>query len=199
MDTLARQVEQEVPFLRKLVRRWCQEKAHADDLVQDTVVRALTYASTYEPGTNLRAWLSTIMRNEFLSGRQKAASLTSMLRVFAESDHGAGGDPSEERHKLRDVSRALTRLPAEQRRAVYYMCIEGMSYEDAAKAMGASVASVRMNLSRGRNRLRTAVEGEQPRSLFALPRRNPARGRADQEIELASLDGDPVDLSGIPA
>jgi len=152
-----------------------------------------------EPGTNLRAWLSTIMRNEFLSGRQKAASLTSMLRVFAESDHGAGGDPSEERHKLRDVSRALKRLPAEQRRAVYYICIEGMSYEDAAKAMGASVASVRMNLSRGRNRLRTAVEGEQPRSLFALPRRNPARGRADQEIELASLDGDPVDLSGIPA
>ena len=199
MDTLARQVEQEVPFLRKLVRRWCQEKAHADDLVQDTVVRALTYASTYEPGTNLRAWLSTSLRTEFLSGRQKAASLTSMLRVFAESDHGAGGDPSEERHKLRDVSRALKRLPAEQRRAVYYICIEGMSYEDAAKAMGASVASVRMNLSRGRNRLRTAVEGEQPRSLFALPRRNPARGRADQEIELASLDGDPVDLSGIPA
>ena len=198
MDTLARQVEQEVPFLRKLVRRWCQEKADADDLVQDTVVRALTYASTYEPGTNLRAWLTTIMRNEFLSGRQKVASLTSMLRVFTESDYAAGGDPSEKRHKLRDVSRALKRLPAKQRHVVYYICVEGMSYEDAAKVMGASVASVRMNLSRGRNRLRTAVEGEQPRSLFALPRRNPARGRADREIELARLDRVPVDLGGIP-
>lgn len=165
---VSRQIENEIPFLRRAVRRWHREQADADDLVQDTLVRALANAHLYEPGSDLRAWLFTIMRNQFLAGAAKANRFISMLRVFAETDHGAGGDPSETRLALRDVAGALRRLPGKQRIAVMLACVEGKSYEDVAEAMGLSVSAVRCHLARGRNRLRTAMEADQPRSLFAL-------------------------------
>jgi len=90
------------------------------------------------------------------------------LRIFAETDYSAGGDPSETRLVLRDVGGALRRLPSKQRIAVMLVCVEGKSYEEVAEAMGLSVGAVRCHLARGRNRLRTAIEAEQPRSLFAL-------------------------------
>jgi RNA polymerase sigma-70 factor (ECF subfamily) len=165
---VSRQIENEIPFLRRAVRRWHREPADADDLVQDTLVRALANAHLYEPGSDLRAWLFTIMRNQFLAGAAKANRFISMLRVFAETDHGAGGDPSETRLVLRDVAGALRRLPSKQRIAVTLACVEGKSYEEVAEAMGLSVSAVRCHLARGRNRLRTAMEADQPRSLFAL-------------------------------
>jgi len=165
---VSRQIENEIPFLRRAVRRWHRQPADADDLVQDTLVRALANAHLYEPGSDLRAWLFTIMRNQFLAGAAKANRFVTMLRVFAEADHGAGGDPSETRLVLRDVGGALGRLPSKQRVAVMLACIEGKSYEEVAEAMGLSVSAVRCHLARGRNRLRTAIEADQPRSLFAL-------------------------------
>ena len=165
---VSRQIEDEIPFLRRAVRRWHREQADADDLVQDTLVRALANAHLYEPGSDLRAWLFTIMRNQFLAGAAKANRFISMLRVFAETDHGAGGDPSETRLVLRDVAGALRRLPSKQRIAVMLACVEGKSYEEVAEAMGLSVSAVRCHLARGRNRLRTAIEADQPRSLFAV-------------------------------
>jgi RNA polymerase sigma-70 factor (ECF subfamily) len=165
---VSRQIENEIPFLRHAVRRWHREQADADDLVQDTLMRALANAHLYEPGSDLRAWLFTIMRNQFLAGVAKANRFISMLRVFAETDHGAGGDPSETRLVLRDVAGALRRLPGKQRIAVMLACVEGKSYEEVAEEMGLSVSAVRCHLARGRNRLRTAMEADQPRSLFAL-------------------------------
>jgi RNA polymerase sigma-70 factor, ECF subfamily len=167
---VSQQIENEIPFLRRTVRRWHRQPADADDLVQDTLVRALANAHLYEPGSDLRAWLFTIMRNQFLAGAAKANRFVTMLRVFAETDHGAGGDPSETRLVLRDVGGALQRLPSKQRVAVMLACIEGKSYEEVAEAMGLSVGAVRCHLARGRNRLRTAIEADQPRSLFALRR-----------------------------
>ena len=165
---VSQQIENEIPFLRRAVRRWHREQADADDLVQETLLRALANAHLYEPGSDLRAWLFTIMRNQFLAGAAKANRFISMLRVFAEADHGVGGDPSETRLVLRDVAGALRRLPSKQRIAVMLACVEGKSYEQAAEAMGLSVSAVRCHLARGRNRLRTAMEADQPRSLFAL-------------------------------
>src|SRR6516165_3783754 len=165
---VSQQIENEIPFLRRAVRGWHREQADADDLVQETLLRALANAHLYEPGSDLRAWLFTIMRNQFLAGAAKANRFISMLRVFAETDHGVGGDPSETRLELRDVAGALRRLPSKQRIAVMLACVEGKSYEEVAEAMGLSVSAVRCHLARGRNRLRTAIEAEQPRSLFAL-------------------------------
>src|SRR5712691_2618807 len=64
--TLGPQIEAEIPFLQRVVRRWYREAADADDLVQDTLLRALASAHLWQPGSNLRAWLVTIMRNQFL-------------------------------------------------------------------------------------------------------------------------------------
>src|SRR5229473_3475456 len=61
-----RQIEDEIPFLKRAVRRWHRDKADADDLVQDTLVQALANAHLWQPGSDLRAWLFTIMRNRFL-------------------------------------------------------------------------------------------------------------------------------------
>jgi RNA polymerase sigma-70 factor (ECF subfamily) len=173
---VSRQIENEIPFLRRAVRRWHREQADADDLVQDTLVRALANTHLYEPGSDLRAWLFTIMRNQFLAGAAKANRFITMVRVFAETDHGVGGDPSETRLVLRDVAGALRRLPSKQRIAVMLACVEGKSYEEVAEAMGLSVSAVRCHLARGRNRLRTVMEADQPRSLFALrpPNRPPS-------------------------
>jgi RNA polymerase sigma-70 factor (ECF subfamily) len=165
---VSRQIENEIPFLRRAVRRWHRDHADAEDLVQDTLLRALANAHLYESGSDLRAWLFTIMRNQFLAGAAKANRFISMLRVFAEADHGVGGDPSETRLVLRDVAGALRRLPSKQRIAVTLACVEGKSYEEVAEAMGLSVSAVRCHLARGRNRLRTALEADQPRSLFVL-------------------------------
>src|SRR6201994_1961029 len=68
-----RQIENEIPFLRRAVRRWHRDKADADDLVQDTLVQALANAHLWQSGTDLRAWLYTIMRNRFLAGVNKSA------------------------------------------------------------------------------------------------------------------------------
>src|SRR6266478_9246594 len=67
-----RQIEAEIPFLKRTVRRWHREKADADDLVQDTLVQALANAHLWQPGSDLRAWLYTIMRNRFLAGANRS-------------------------------------------------------------------------------------------------------------------------------
>ena len=189
----SQRLETEIPFLRRAVRRWHREQADADDLVQDTLVRALANAHLYQPGSDLRAWLFTIMRNQFLAGKAKSNRFISMLRVFAETDHGAGGDPRETRLVLRDVAGALRRLPSKQRIAVVLACIEGQSYEEVAQAMGLSVAAVRCHLARGRNRLRTAMEADQPRSLFAR------RAAKQPPSALSDPVSDSVATSLIPA
>src|SRR5216684_7632520 len=66
MATIGPLVEAEIPFLQRVVRRWYRDAADADDLMQDTLLRALASAHLWQPGTNLRAWLVTIMRNQFL-------------------------------------------------------------------------------------------------------------------------------------
>src|SRR5260370_34649930 len=78
-----RQIEEEIPFLRRTVRRWHREKADADDLVQDTLVQALANAHLWQSGTDLRAWLFTIMRNRFLGTVAKAHRSASALESIA--------------------------------------------------------------------------------------------------------------------
>jgi RNA polymerase sigma-70 factor, ECF subfamily len=160
-------IEDEIPFLRRNVRRWLREQADADDLVQDTLMRALAYAHLWQPGTNLRAWLAAIMRNQFLAGIGKSKRLTSVLRSFAEADRSRAPDPREARLMLRDVEAVLKRLPSKQRTAILLAGVEGKSYEEVAQAMGLSVGAVRCHLARGRERLRAATDGGEDTSPFA--------------------------------
>ena len=162
-----RQIEAEIPFLKRTVRRWHREKADADDLVQDTLVQALANAHLWQPGTDLRAWLFTIMRNRFLGTVAKSHRSASALESIAAAHPEPVAQQSELRLILRDLSAALRRLPGNQRSAVLLIGVEGKSYDEAAQTMGISVGAVRSHLMRGRDRLKTAMRGSDARAPFA--------------------------------
>jgi len=162
----SRQIEDEIPFLRRAARRWHREKADIDDLVQDTVVQALANARSWEPGTDLRGWLYTIMRSRFLAGVTRSNRSAAALQQIAADQPRPATASSELRLILRDLYAALRRLPSNQRSAVLLIGVEGKSYNEAAQSMGTSVGAVRSHLARGRDRLRTAVQGTETRPLF---------------------------------
>src|ERR1700756_2088048 len=128
----ARSLELELPFLRRNARRWQRAHADAEDLVQDTLVRALASAHLWEPGTNLRAWLVTIMRNQFFtsvvqSGRASALHATVQCHVESPTRNG-----QEVRLELRDLGSAIRRLPIKQRLAILLVAVEDKSYQEVA-------------------------------------------------------------------
>jgi RNA polymerase sigma-70 factor (ECF subfamily) len=164
-----RQIENEIPFLRRAVRRWHREKPDADDLVQNTLVQALANAHLWQPGTNLRAWLSTIMRNEFLAAVAKSNRYASAVQIITATEPGPTAATSEVRLILRDVASALGRLPKKQRSALFLISVEGKSYEEVAMKMGSSIGAVRCDVARARDRLRAAVHKVDERSPLARP------------------------------
>jgi RNA polymerase sigma-70 factor, ECF subfamily len=158
------QVTQQIPFLRRTVRRWHSNKADADDLMQETLVQALAKPHLWQPGSDLRAWLFTIMRNLFLAGIARSNRAAALLESWIGDGAITVADPREARLVLRDVSAALRRLPAKQRAAVLLAGVEGKSYEETAAAMGLTAGAVRCQLARGRDRLRAALHGGDTRS-----------------------------------
>jgi RNA polymerase sigma-70 factor (ECF subfamily) len=165
---LRREIEAELPFLRRSARRWYRDKANADDLVQDTVLQALANARLWQSDSNLRGWLYTIMRNRFYAAAARSKRSDAVLDAVAAADSAAPAGSSEARLVMRDLERALYRLPSHQQTAIRLVGIDGRSYEEAAQIMEMSVAAVRCHLARGRERLRTMIEGG---AGSALPRR----------------------------
>src|SRR5690348_6258038 len=104
-------IENELPFLRRSVRRWHREQADADDLVQDTLVQALANAHLWEPGSDLRAWLFTIMRNRFLAGAIRSTRSAAAMERIGAARSAPLAEEGELRLILRDLSAALRRLP----------------------------------------------------------------------------------------
>lgn len=165
-------LERQLPFLRNAARRWRRDKASTDDLVQDTIVRALANAHLWrpdQPESNLRGWLFTIMRNRFLAGVARARRSDTALDAIAAAAEcvPAVASRPEARLMMRDLERGLARLPAPQRTAIRLVGIEECSYEEAARLMDMTVAAVRCHLSRGRNRLHEMVEGRTALPLCA--------------------------------
>jgi RNA polymerase sigma-70 factor, ECF subfamily len=169
----AQQIIDEIPFLRRTVRRWHWNKPDADDLVQDTLTQALASAHLWQPGSNLRGWLFTIMRHEFLSAIAKTKRAAALLQICDANDRAAAEDSRETRLVLRDVGAVLRRLPAKQRTALQLAGVEGKSYEEVAAAMGLSVGAVRCHLARGRGRLKAAVHGGDASPWTGRPARPP--------------------------
>jgi RNA polymerase sigma-70 factor, ECF subfamily len=171
----ARRLTDELPFLRQLVRRWHRDRARAEDLVQDTIVQALANARLWQPGSNLRAWLTTIMRNQFLAALAKAKRSAELLETISQASDHPCPNASEGRLLLRDVERALRKMPPKQCAVLVAIGIEGKSYEQTALQFGLSVGAVRCHLARGRETLRDMIEGRRltdrsvPRSSAKLP------------------------------
>lgn len=158
------QVEAELGYLRKIGRRWYLEPANAEDLVQDTILLALDNAHQWQPGSSLRAWLFTIMRNRFFAAAARSRRSVEALDTICVAAIGGSVEKQrpEIRLMMRDLERAMLRLSSEQRMAIRLIGIEGRSYDETARLMGISVAAVRCHLSRARERLRGMVQGEEP-------------------------------------
>ncbi|MCQ0969338.1 RNA polymerase sigma factor (plasmid) [Paracoccus sp. TK19116] len=141
-----------LPALRAFALSLTREGASADDLVQDTIVKAWTNMDKFQPGTNLRAWLFTILRNTFYSARRKTR------REVSDTDgiHAARQATRPEhdgRLALKDFRVAFEQLPDEQRESLILVGASGFSYEEAASMTGVAVGTVKSRANRGRRRL----------------------------------------------
>jgi RNA polymerase sigma-70 factor, ECF subfamily len=162
-----RLIEQQIPRLRRYARALTRNRERADDLVQDTLSRALVKEQFWQPGTNLRAWLFTIMHNQNVNNVRLAVRESRMVDMEQLSPMPATTDPTASRQMF-ELERALAQLPLEQRQVILLVGLEGMSYEDAAGILSVPVGTVRSRLSRGRNTLRKLLDMEGRPSVAAL-------------------------------
>jgi len=141
-----------VPSLRAFAISLCGTVDRADDLVQETLVRALANIHSFQPGTNMSAWLFTILRNLFRSEYRKRR------REVADSDGSYAArlktHPEQEgRIEFTEFRSAMARLPDEQREALILVGASGFSYEEAAAICGCAVGTIKSRVNRARTRL----------------------------------------------
>ena len=143
-----------IPRLRRYARALVGDRASADDLVQDTLERAWAKFHLYRSGTNLRAWLFTVMHNVHVN-RIRALHPTDALadETPETAQRAAQGDSL----MVRDLDRALAKLPDEQREVLLLIALEDMSYDEAARALAIPIGTVMSRLSRARERLRVMM------------------------------------------
>ena len=156
MDTHA--LLAELPRLRRYARALVGERAAADDLVQDTLERAWTRIAQWQPGSNLRAWLFSIMHNLRVDQMRRPAVNTTPLDD-AGIDLPARATQSDHL-EVRDLAAALARLPEEQRAVLLLVALEEMRYAEVARALDIPVGTVMSRLARGRERLRALLDAE---------------------------------------
>jgi len=150
---LVSQIEVLIPRLRRCARAMVRDPVAADDLVQDSLAQALGKIHLWEDGTDLRAWLFTILHNRHISlARQAARRRVVELKRLKPSSELLPNQIA--RLELRDLERAIARLPEEQRSLILLVGLEGMSYEEAASVVDLPVGTVRSQVSRGRETLR---------------------------------------------
>lgn len=151
-------VEKEIPRLRRYARALTRNSDRADDLAQETLLRATAKAHLWQPGTDLRAWLFTIMHNQHVNMVRRAMRDEATIDIEQiSSSLKATTDPTAAR-QLRELNRALGRLPEEQRRVVLLVGLEGMSYDTAAQILNVPVGTIRSRLSRARDALRRLLD-----------------------------------------
>lgn len=141
-----------LPSLRAFAVSLARRHDRADDLVQETVMKAWSKQESFQPGTNMRAWLFTILRNEFYSQmRRKGRELPDPDGVFA----GNLATHPEQYGKLdmADFKEALDTLPDDQREAIVLIGASGFSYEEAAEIAGVAVGTIKSRVNRARTKL----------------------------------------------
>ena len=144
-----------IPRLRRYARALTGDSQRADDLVQDTLERALAKFHLWRRGSDMRAWMFAIMHNVFVNQVRARRELELDEAVEAGLESAPRSDPME----MRDLDAALRRLPAEQREVLLLVGLEQLSYTEASQALGVPVGTVMSRLSRGRERLRALLSG----------------------------------------
>lgn len=164
-----------IPALRAFARTLVRNPTDADDLVQETLMKGIANVHRFQPGTSLKSWLFTILRNTFYTS----------VKISNREHPGAAGCVSEDcmllpsqEWSLRglELREALERLPEDQREVLVMIGVLGISYEEAAVICGCAVGTIKSRLNRARNRMLVFLEAETPTEL--LEDNEPARGIA---------------------
>ena len=157
MADIHRSIEAEIPRLRRYARALARDVAAADDLVQDCLARALGKLHLWQEGTDLRAWLFTILHNQYVNQVRRAVREGAVVGL-SETEPMLMRAPHQARNlELRDLERAIAKLPEEQRAVILLVGLEGMRYEEVAEVLDVPVGTVRSRLSRGREALRRLI------------------------------------------
>ncbi len=158
MSDLDVHIEQHIPRLRRYARALTGDRAAADDLVQDTLERALSRFHLWRRGSDLRAWLFTIMHNIFVN--QARSRMRYPHETLDESTADALQYREPDWSDLRDIGSALAKLPVEQRTVVLLVGLEQFTYDEAARVLEVPIGTVMSRLSRARERMRVLLGGD---------------------------------------
>ena len=154
-----------IPALRAFAWSLSRNGSDADDLVQDTLIKAWTHRNKFEPGTNLRAWLFTILRNTFYTN-----AVRRRREVSDESGKHAAtlqAAPTQDWSvALRSLQQALRKLPDEHREALILVGAAGLTYEEAAQICGCALGTIKSRVNRARTRLLKILDAEEASDTF---------------------------------
>jgi RNA polymerase sigma-70 factor (ECF subfamily) len=179
MTDFGRMIEAEIPRLRRYARALTRNLSSADDLVQSCLVRAVAKQHLWQPGTDLRAWLFTILHNQHVNDVRRSVREGANVSIEDAAPVLTVRSNAVEVLQLRDLEIALGKLAPEQRQVILLVGLEGMSYEEVALVLGIPIGTVRSRLSRGRDQLRKLMGVED-----------------DLNIPVAGTDRDGVEQGG---
>ena len=145
--------------LRRYALSLTRHPADAEDLVHDTLVKAIERQEQFRLGRNLRTWLLSILHNAFVDGQRSRRAETLRAAEFGRAADNAAPAGQEHSARLHEVREAFMTLPDDQRAALHLVSIDGLSYEEAAVALGVPVGTVVSRISRARARLRSIEDG----------------------------------------
>lgn len=157
-----------IPSLRAFAVSLTGKPDRADDLVQETMMKAWAAQASFEPGSNLKAWLYTILRNEFYSSYRKRK------REVEDADGkiagSVGTQPAQHSHMdFSDMQAALLRLPSDQREALLLVTASDLSYEEAASVCGVAIGTIKSRVNRARARLAELLETKDAAEFSMAP------------------------------
>ena len=150
-------VEAEIPRLRRYARALTRDVVRADDLVQNCLVRAVAKQHLWQPGTDLRAWLFTILHNQHVNEVRRSAREGNNVSIDDAAPMLTTQSNAFDTVQLRDLEAAIAKLPQEQRQAILLVGLEGLPYEEVAAILKVPVGTIRSRLSRGRDQLRALM------------------------------------------
>jgi RNA polymerase sigma-70 factor (ECF subfamily) len=171
MPDIASLFEAEIPRLRRYARALTRDITRADDLVQSCLVRAVAKQHLWQEGTDLRAWLFTIVHNQYVNEVRRSAREGATVAVEDVALVLPVEPNAIDALQLRDLHRAIGRLPEEQRQVVLLVGLEDMSYAQVAQILNIPIGTVRSRLSRGRDTLRVMM-GMRQETAETLARRD---------------------------
>lgn len=152
-------IEEHIPRLRRYARALLGDRDRADDLVQDTLERAWGKLHLWRQGSDIRAWMFTIMHNLFVNQFRQNPHASTFVPLEDEALEIPVRAAQDDGLEMRDLMSAIARLPEEFREVILLVGLEQMRYEEVAQVLGVPVGTVMSRLSRGRERLRTLMAG----------------------------------------